>query len=122
MQDNSDGVDAGATVCELYYRVAEKNPVHGFPAGICPAVGVGGHLCGGGFGTMLRKYGLASDHILDAHIVDVNGRVLDRKSMGEDLLWAIRGGGGASFGVILPWKVNLAYAPTTLLYSVVARR
>jgi FAD/FMN-containing dehydrogenase len=86
------------------------------------AVGVGGHLCGGGFGTMLRKYGLASDHILDAHIVDVNGRVLDRKSMGEDLLWAIRGGGGASFGVILPWKVNLAYAPTTLLYSVVARR
>jgi hypothetical protein len=34
---------------------------------------------------MLRKYGLASDHILDAHIVDVNRRVLDRKSMGEDL-------------------------------------
>jgi hypothetical protein len=41
--------------------------------------------------------------------------------MGEDLLWAIRGGGGASFGVILPWKVNLAYAPTTLLYSVLCK-
>jgi len=48
LQDNSAGVDAGATVSELYYRVAEKNPVHGFLAGICPAVGVGGHLCGGG--------------------------------------------------------------------------
>ncbi|KAL0442397.1 UNVERIFIED_CONTAM: Berberine bridge enzyme-like 13 [Sesamum latifolium] len=31
--------------------------------------------------------------------------------MGEDLFWAIRGGGGASFGVILAWKVRLVDIP-----------
>ncbi len=33
---------------------------------------------------MSRKYGLASDHIIDAKIIDANGRILDRVSMGED--------------------------------------
>ncbi|KAL7211232.1 hypothetical protein ACSBR2_014166 [Camellia fascicularis] len=34
--------------------------------------------------------------------------------MGEDLFWAIRGGGGASFGVILSWKVKLVIVPSTV--------
>lgn len=60
---------------------------------------------------MLRKYGLSVDNVVDAKIVDVNGRILDKNSMGEDLFWAIRGGGGASFGVILAYKINLVPVP-----------
>ncbi|WJZ84630.1 hypothetical protein VitviT2T_004226 [Vitis vinifera] len=109
--DETAWVQAGATLGELYYKIWEKSRVHGFPAGVCPTVGVGGHLSGGGYGNMLRRYGLSIDHIVDAQIVNVNGYILDRKSMGEDLFWAIRGGGGASFGVILSYKVKLVRVP-----------
>ncbi|KAG5011644.1 hypothetical protein JHK82_023833 [Glycine max] len=88
-------VQAGATLGEVYYRIWEKSDVHGFPAGECHTVGVGGHFGGGGYGNMMRKYGLSIDHILDAKIVDVKSRILNKESMGEDLFWAIRGGGGA---------------------------
>ncbi|XP_039142744.1 berberine bridge enzyme-like 22 [Dioscorea cayenensis subsp. rotundata] len=113
-------VQSGTIIGELYYKIAKVssnfnsnnlNLSYGFPAGICPTVAVGGHFSGGGFGTLLRKYGLAVDNVVDAQIVDVNGEMLDRESMGEDLFWAIRGGGGASFGVVVSWKVKLVLVP-----------
>ncbi|KAF3623962.1 Reticuline oxidase-like protein [Capsicum annuum] len=98
-----------------------KSEVLGFPAGVCPTVGIGGHVSGGGYGNMLRKFGLSVDNVLDARLVDVNGRILDRKSMGEDVFWAIKGGGGASFGVILAFKIQLVQVPQTVTYFKVER-
>lgn len=79
------------------YAIAKESLVHGFPAGLCPSVGIGGHF-GGGIGTMMRKYDLAADNVIDAYIIDVNSRILNRYTMAADLFWAIRGGGAASFG------------------------
>ncbi|XVF84310.1 hypothetical protein PTKIN_Ptkin17bG0026400 [Pterospermum kingtungense] len=112
--DETAWVGAGATLGELYYSIWEKSKVYGFPAGVCPTVGVGGHFSGAGYGTMLRKYGLSVDHIVDAKIVDVKGKILDRKGMGEDLFWAIRGGGAASFCVVLSYKIKLVRVPNTV--------
>ncbi|KAL3631593.1 hypothetical protein CASFOL_024577 [Castilleja foliolosa] len=111
VEDQSAWVQSGAMLGELYYRIWEKSNLLGFPGGVCPTVGVGGHISGAGYGNMIRKYGLTVDHVVDAKIVDANGRVLDRSSMGEDLFWAICGGGGASFGVILAYKIKLVPVP-----------
>ncbi|KQJ81770.1 hypothetical protein BRADI_5g02948v3 [Brachypodium distachyon] len=99
-------VDSGATIGKLYYGIGKAAPGLGFPAGV-----------GGGMGLMMRKYGLSADNVLDATMVDANGNLLSgKKAMGKDLFWAIRGGGGGSFGIVLSWKIKLVPVPATVTY------
>lgn len=121
IEEETAWVQAGATLGELFYRINEKSSTHGFPAGVCPTVGVGGHFSGGGYGNMMRKYGLSVDNIIDAELVDVNGKLLNRESMGEDLFWAITGGGGVSFGVVISYKINLVRVPNKVTVFQVRR-
>ncbi|CAI0393609.1 unnamed protein product [Linum tenue] len=75
---------SGAVLAEVYHSIASASRTLAFPAGLCPTVGLGGHISGGGYGTTLRKFGMAADNIRDALLVDADGRVLDRAAMGED--------------------------------------
>ncbi|CAI0545945.1 unnamed protein product [Linum tenue] len=93
-------VQAGATLGQLYYAIAQKSSTLAFPAGVCPR-----------YGTMQRKHGLAADNVVDAVFIDAKGRTLGRSSMGEDMFWAVRGGGGNTFGVAVAWKVKLVAVP-----------
>ncbi|KAM6551463.1 hypothetical protein CsatB_001271 [Cannabis sativa] len=121
LDDKTAFVEAGASIGEVYYTIAENSQCLGFPSATANSVGVGGLFSGGGYGAMLRKHGLSVDHIIDAQLVNHEGRILDRMSMGEDLFWAIRGGGGASFGVIISWKIRLVSVPQTVTVFTVNR-
>ncbi|KAL6008728.1 hypothetical protein ACLOJK_021954 [Asimina triloba] len=114
-------VEAGTTVGELYHAIGTASNRHAFPAGICPTVGVGGHISGGGYGGLTRKFGLAADNVVDAVLVDAEGRVLDREAMGEEVFWAIRGGGGGTWGAVASWKIRLVEIPETVAVFHAAR-
>ncbi|KAH0453809.1 hypothetical protein IEQ34_018133 [Dendrobium chrysotoxum] len=118
---SSINVQVGATLGQLYHTIANKSSTLAFPAGLCPLVGVGGHISGGGLGMMIRSFGLASDNVEDVRIVVASGEILDRKSMGEDLFWALRGRGGASFGIILAYKVRLVEVPNKVTVFTVSK-
>lgn len=105
-------VEAGATLGEIYSAVASSSPNLAFSAGICATIGSGGHISGGGQSYMFRKYGLAADNTLDALLINASGKIMDKNTMGEDVFWAVRGGGGGSWGVVFAWKIGLVSVPS----------
>ncbi|XP_008811405.2 reticuline oxidase-like [Phoenix dactylifera] len=113
--------ESGATLGEIYYAVARSNRSLAFSAGSCSTVGSGGHISGGGFGFLSRKYGLSADNVLDAVLIDPAGRALGRKAMGEDVFWAIRGGGGGSWGAVYAWKLRLVPVPDRVTACTISR-
>ncbi|CAN1127699.1 Berberine bridge enzyme-like 15 [Linum perenne] len=102
-------VQSGATIGQVYYHVGKSSNKLAFPAGICPTVGVGGHLSG------------AADHVTDVSVIDPNGQIRNRQSLGEDVFWAIRGGGGNTFGIVAAWKVSLVTVLETVTVTSVSK-
>lgn len=104
-------VGAGARLFYLADELSDQGYV--FPGGSCPTVGTGGFTLGGGYGFFSRAYGMASDNIVGATIVQVDAAknvVTRRVSLLRDavepsvddllLLWALRGGGNNNFGIV----------------------
>ncbi|CAO2176405.1 unnamed protein product [Urochloa humidicola] len=114
--------ESGVTLGELYYAVWKANRTLTFPGGTCPTVGLGGFISGGGFGVLARKHGIAADNVLDATLIDASGRTLTRDTMDDDVFWAIRGGGGGSWGVVYSWTLRLVMVPDTITVFGMDRR
>ncbi|KAJ6557664.1 hypothetical protein B0H19DRAFT_1148313 [Mycena capillaripes] len=62
----------------------------------------GGYMQGAGHSALSPLFGLAADNVLEFHIVVANGELLQVNSISNpDLFYALRGGGGGSWGVIV---------------------
>lgn len=99
------------------------------PAGSCYSVGLGGHICGGGYGLLSRLHGLTVDWLTGVEIVvkdNGNARTLyvskDSITQDEyDLYWAQCGGGGGNFGIITKYYfADLPPAPKSAVISTIA--
>ncbi|KAJ3129757.1 hypothetical protein HK098_000126 [Nowakowskiella sp. JEL0407] len=108
----------GTTLGELYSKIISTSNVLAFPGGTCPTVGLGGLISGGGYGMLGRKYGLGIDNVKSIKVVTANGTLLTcNEQQNSDLFWAMRGGGGGTFGVAVEYTLNLVSVPSKLTYG-----
>jgi FAD/FMN-containing dehydrogenase len=99
-------IEAGALWLPTYNAVTTKAGRY-VQGGGCATVGVAGLIQSGGFGSFSKNYGLAAASLLQAEIVTASGEVLVANACtNPDLFWALKGGGGGSFGVVT--KLTLA--------------
>ncbi len=94
-------VEAGTRWAEAYEEVTVKHGRY-VQGGGCTSVGAaGGFLQGGGFGSWSNKYGTAASNLLQAEVVTANGKIMTANAcFNPDLFWALRGGGGGTYGVV----------------------
>ncbi|KAI0595166.1 hypothetical protein F4775DRAFT_383507 [Biscogniauxia sp. FL1348] len=72
-------------------------------AGYAPTIAVsGGWMLGGGHSVLSPAYGLGADRVVQFKIITPDGVLrVANKCQHVDLFWAMRGGGGGTFGVVL---------------------
>ncbi len=96
---NDVRIGAGAQLIDVYAALAAHGV--GVAAGSCPSVGITGLTLAGGLGVLTRAWGLTIDSLSAAEVVTAGGTVRTCDEGHEaDLFWALRGGGGSSFGVV----------------------
>ncbi|QSZ36175.1 hypothetical protein DSL72_007300 [Monilinia vaccinii-corymbosi] len=76
--------------------------------GACPSVGLaGGYTQGGGHSPISSNFGMAADQTLSWEVVTASGEVVTAsRTENTDLYWALSGGGGGTYGVVLSLTVR----------------
>ncbi|KAI1267176.1 FAD/FMN-containing isoamyl alcohol oxidase MreA [Xylariaceae sp. FL1019] len=113
-----DAIKMGAGV--LAAEVSEYASKHGLVvmSGNCPTVGIGGgFIQGGGHGPLGSLLGMAADSALAFEVVTGTGElVVADADKNADLFWALRGGGGSTYGVVVSTTVK-AYGDVSINFG-----
>jgi FAD/FMN-containing dehydrogenase len=92
--------EAGAMWMDLYNVVTTEGGRY-VQGGGCMTVGVAGLVQSGGFGIFSKGFGTVASGLLEAEVVTADGTVHVVNACSEpDLFWALKGGGGGTFGVV----------------------
>lgn len=77
-------------------------------SGTCPTVGAaGGYLQGGGHSALSTNFGLAADQVLEWEVATAAGKIIKAsRTVNSDLYWALSGGGGETYAVVLSATVR----------------
>jgi len=93
-------VGAGCTWIDVYTAVMTRGGRY-VQGGGCTSVGVAGLIQSGGFGSFSKGFGNAAAGLLEAEVVTAEGKVrIANACTHPDLFWALKGGGGGTFGVV----------------------
>ncbi|MEM9545013.1 MAG: FAD-binding protein [Bacteroidota bacterium] len=86
--------------------------------GTCATVCIAGFTLGGGWGPWTRKMGMNCEHLVGATLMLGNGELVDvdvKDGKVPDLLWALRGGGGMSYGIVTEFRIQTFPLPEQLI-------
>lgn len=104
-------VGAGVLWDDLFVAVQSRGRF--VIGGGCATVGAaGGFPQGGGFGILSKAYGTAADNVVEITLVTANGDVVTANNESNpDIFWAMRGGGGGTFGIVISLTYRTWPAP-----------
>lgn len=104
-------VGAGAIWMQAYDAVTTKGGSY-VQGGGCTTVGVAGLIQSGGFGSYSKHYGLAAAGLLEAEVITADGKVCIANAFtNPDLFWALKGGGGGTFGAVSKLTLRVRQLP-----------
>ncbi|KAH7422213.1 hypothetical protein KP509_13G096900 [Ceratopteris richardii] len=102
--------ESGTQWNELYTAAEAKNLVVVGAMSASVSTG-GGFLQGGGHSPLSPFLGLAADNVVEMQVVTADGRMQTANHcQNRDLFWAMRGGGGGTFGVVTS-TTHITYPP-----------
>ncbi|XP_055340389.1 uncharacterized protein LOC129589601 [Paramacrobiotus metropolitanus] len=107
-------VPAGKVWKDVYDKIEEVyNQTHWIIGGMCPYISAaGGFTLGGGHSILSPVFGLAVDNVLELTVATAEGQHLTANDcQNKDLFWAMRGGGGGTFGVVTSITYKLFAVP-----------
>ncbi|KAK0722675.1 hypothetical protein B0T26DRAFT_750045 [Lasiosphaeria miniovina] len=106
---------SGLETWELFNYMYQYGNLTIAAAGVLTVGGNGGWFASGGHGNVASFYGLGADQALEIHVVTADGRFLVASAEeNEDLFFALRGGGGSTYGVVTSIVVKV-YPPINLV-------